>query len=328
MKLAALVDSPTHVCCRYRLRAFEPMLNNAGHEITYFADPRTLLGRFRISQQLQQFDVVILQRRLPPWWERRLLRRAAKTLIFDLDDAIWLRDSFSNKGTVSRKRSARFRKLARILDDITAGNQFLKDACLKHGAKQGEVIPTCVDFKCYQQSQHLNQSATLAWIGSSSTLQGIEAKRALWEQIGNSVPGLSLKVICDRFPKFDHLPVVEVPWSELSEREELASADIGISWIPDDLWSRGKCGLKVLQFMAAGLPVVANPVGVHPEMIEHGVNGFLAETDEEWITAIQTLAANPVLRKKMGQKAFQVVQERYSVEFGASRWLQLLESHR
>ena len=86
--------------------------------------------------------------------------------------------------------------------------------------------------------------------------------------------------------QLQHLPVRSCPWSESSEAAAIATADIGIAWVPDDLWSRGKCGLKILQYMAAGLPVVANPVGVQAEMVQHGETGFLAETSDQWHEAI------------------------------------------
>src|SRR6266702_1893979 len=110
-------------------------------------------------------------------------------------------------------------------------------------------------------------------------------------------------MVCDRFLRFESLPVIDVSWSEATEAADVASADVGISWVPDDLWSRGKCGLKVLQYQAAGLPVVANPVGVHPEMIRSGVDGFLASTPDDWVEAIRRLADDPDLRRWMGQNA-------------------------
>ena len=88
---------------------------------------------------------------------------------------------------------------------------------------------------------------------------------------------------------FGRLPVQFVPWSKRTEADELANSDAGVSWIPDGLWSRGKCGLKVLQYGAAGLPVVTNPVGVHREMIVPGITGYLASTAEEWVEAVKTL---------------------------------------
>ena len=98
------------------------------------------------------------------------------------------------------------------------------------------------------------------------------------------------------------MPVVAVPWTEATEADVLAAGDVGISWVPDDLWSRGKCGLKVLQYQAAGLPVLANPVGVHPEMIAPGVSGFLAATADDWVEAVRALADDPPLRHRMGAR--------------------------
>jgi glycosyltransferase involved in cell wall biosynthesis len=134
-----------------------------------------------------------------------------------------------------------------------------------------------------------------------------------------------LKVICDRSLTLQDLPVAFCPWREASEAGDIAAADIGISWLPDDPWSRGKCGLKVLQYMAAGLPVIANPVGVQAQMVRHGETGFLAETPAEWHQAIARLAADPGLRRAMGQQGRRTLEAEYDVPVGAARWLEVLE---
>jgi glycosyltransferase involved in cell wall biosynthesis len=164
----------------------------------------------------------------------------------------------------------------------------------------------------------------LVWVGSSSTLQGLQQARPLLEAVGRRVPGVALKLICDRFLELDALPVQPVRWKEETEKAEIADADVGISWVPDDLWSRGKCGLKVLQYMAAGLPVVANPVGVHTEMIAPGQTGFLAQTPQEWVEAIRRLAGDPLLRRRMGQAGRRRLEAEYSIAVGAARWRELL----
>ncbi|HMF12657.1 MAG TPA: glycosyltransferase, partial [Gemmataceae bacterium] len=133
------------------------------------------------------------------------------------------------------------------------------------------------------------------------------------------------KLVCDRFFQLERLPVVAVRWTEPGEAAELASADIGISWMPDDAWSRGKCGLKVLQYMAAGLPVVANPVGVHREFVRDGENGYLAETTSQWLEAIGRLAGDSNLRRRMGAAGRRRVESEYSVARGAEAWLRVLD---
>jgi glycosyltransferase involved in cell wall biosynthesis len=182
-----------------------------------------------------------------------------------------------------------------------------------------------VDVNRYPLARHDCGGADLVWVGSSVTLRGLEAITPLLNAIGEQVPGVRLKLVCDRFFAPGRLPVVECPWAEATEAAEIAAADIGVSWVPDDPWSRGKCGLKVLQYMAAALPVVANPVGVHTEMVRPGETGFLATTEAEWVEAMRTLAADPDLRRRMGAAGRRLVEERYSVEAGATLWANLID---
>jgi glycosyltransferase involved in cell wall biosynthesis len=184
-----------------------------------------------------------------------------------------------------------------------------------------------VDPDDYPLARHERKGAgvQLVWVGSSSTLQGLESIRPLLEGLGRRVTGLRLKMICDRFLHLEHLQVNPVQWTESGERRELASADIGISWMPDDDWSRGKCGLKVLQYMAAGLPVVANRVGVHAELVRHGVTGFLADSADEWHEAVARLAGDPELRRRMGAAGRRRLKADYSVTRGAALWHEVFD---
>jgi glycosyltransferase involved in cell wall biosynthesis len=122
-----------------------------------------------------------------------------------------------------------------------------------------------------------------------------------------------------------NLAVDACPWQQETEAAEIAAADIGISWVPDDPWSRGKCGLKILQYHAAGLPVVANPVGVHREMVRDWETGFASLSREEWIEAISCLVNEPGLRQRMGMAGRQQVEDRYSVKSGTRCWSQALD---
>jgi Glycosyl transferases group 1 len=213
-------------------------------------------------------------------------------------------------------------------DTVVAGNDFLADCALRSGARVEDVhvIPTCVDPRRYpvarHEPEHPGGRADLVWIGSASTLRGLEQPRAIWSALAAAVPGLALRVICDRFPREFPIPVIPVHWSEAEEARQLAAGQIGISWLPDDLWSRGKCGLKVLQYQAAGLPVVANPVGSHVEMIRPGVSGFLAGDPAEWIEAVQRLATDHTLRRRMGAAARLGVETDYSVSAWSETFVQ------
>lgn len=325
MKLVALVDSVDHVCSRYRLAAFEPYLVAAGHTLELRPLPDGLFARATLFRSLRTADAVILQRKLLPSLQLRLLRQSARQLIFDFDDAIWLRDSYSWKGTQSRRRFRRFARTVKAADLVVAGNDFLKDAALRVAPNaDADVIPTCIDPNRYQLAQHIRRDRLhLVWIGSSSTLQGLERIRPILDAIGRAVPGTRLKLICDRFVGFEHLAVEPLPWCAANEARDLAGADIGITWIPDDDWSRGKCGLKVLQYQAAGLPVIANPVGVHPVFVEPGATGVLAHTPDDWIAGVRSLFDSEE-RARQGALARARVEEQYSVAAGARRWIEAL----
>src|SRR5262249_52239497 len=141
----------------------------------------------------------------------------ARRLLFDLDDAVWLRDSYSAKGLDSRSRLVRFRATVRACDAVVAGNQFLADNAASFAvAESCHVIPTCVDLTRYSPANPPRRGAQteLVWVGSSSTLQGLEAVRPTLEALGRTVPGLRLRLVCDRSLPLNQLPVVLHPWSE------------------------------------------------------------------------------------------------------------------
>jgi glycosyltransferase involved in cell wall biosynthesis len=328
MRLTALVAAPDHVCCRYRLAAFRPFLERAGHTLELIPWPRQRRGWLWALPALRRADVVIVQRRLPHTVLLRLLRGSVRRLVFDFDDAVFMNDSYDRRGPESPVKWLRFAAMTRAADAVVAGNAFLADEATRWaGRGKVRVIPTCVEPSRYPLATHTGEGpgVELVWIGSASTLQGLERSRPLWEELGRCCPGARLKLVCDRFLTFEHLPVVPVPWSEAGEAAALAAADIGVSWVPDDRWSQGKCGLKVLQYMAAGLPVIANPVGVQRDLARPGEGGFLAETADEWTEAIGRLANDAILRRRLGAMNRLRVEREFSVGVGAAAWIDLLD---
>jgi glycosyltransferase involved in cell wall biosynthesis len=327
MHATALVKAADHVCCRYRLSALRPAFARAGWTLDLKPWPQGWLSRLLLRRELGNPDLLLLQRKLPPAWQLPLLRRAAPWLAFDFDDAVFLRDSYSPRGCHCPRRSRAFAAAVRAADVVVAGNGFLQDqAALWTETDKVHLVPTCVDLARYRPADHERRGAEvqLVWIGSSSTLRGLEQARDVLETLGGRLPGLTLKVICDRFPRLRRLRVLPCPWSSATEAAELRAADIGLSWLPDDLWSRGKCGLKVLQYMAAGLPVVANPVGLQAELVCHGETGLLAATAGELARAVARLADDPDLRRKMGERGRKLVQERFSLAICEQRWRAIL----
>jgi glycosyltransferase involved in cell wall biosynthesis len=325
VRVVALVESTDHVCCRYRVTAFRDALAAYGHTLGIQTLPRTTFGRLGVGRDLNA-DVVVLQRKLLPSWAIALLRRRVPRLVFDFDDAVWLRDSYSPHGFADPKRMQRFRATVAACDLVVAGNEYLAAAAREFTAPERVVvIPTCVEPRNYPVAAHQQTGATrLVWVGSRSTLRGLQQFAPTLSAIGREVPGVRLKVVCDQFPTIPDLPVDAVEWRQETEAAEIAAADIGIGWVPDDPWSAGKCGLKLLQYQAAGLPVVANPVGVQAEMVRSHETGFLAVTAEDWVAAVAALAADPHLRYRLGSAGRRQVTDRYSVAAGGRGWFAAL----
>ena len=322
MKLLVLSESENHVSCRYRVQAFEPALRRAGWDLAI----RPLSGAgtsfFAILREAARSDVVLIQRRLLAPEKLSLLRYCARRLIYDVDDSLFLRDSNSTRPADSWRRRRRFRAMVAASDAVIAGNEYLAECAARWSRRvRIECIPTCVDPAAYARSTYrqYEQELRVAWIGSRSTLPSLNEIAPPLRRASGSIPGLQLHVICDQTPSLPGVNVVLRPWSLETEANDLADCDVGISWLPDHPWSRGKCGLKVLQYMAAGLPVVVNSMGVHRRIVTTGVQGWLVEQPDDVSRALVELAADPNLRAEMGRQGRGRVESEYSV----ARWTEL-----
>jgi glycosyltransferase involved in cell wall biosynthesis len=265
---------------------------------------------------------VIVHRKTLPFLYLRLLRINARRLIFDFDDAIFCKDD----GTSSASRMAHFSAIVRVCDNIFAGNKYL--------AKTAEAfnrnvihVPTSIDTSKYLVDANKPETTTdIAWIGSSSTRKYLEHIIPALQIANQLVFNLRLKIIADFDLPNIGLQTLPVQWTSDSEAKELASAHIGIAPLTDDNWSRGKCGLKVLQYMATGLPVIASNVGVNSELVHQGVNGELACTMHDWVETINRLASDIRLRTDYGNAGRRFVKDNYSTEAVFNRILNSLNA--
>jgi glycosyltransferase involved in cell wall biosynthesis len=327
MRILSLIEGANEVCCRYRIEAFRDALADQNMELEVVALKKGVWGRLGDLRRAVDVDIVILQRKLLPIWQIALLRKWSNRLVFDIDDAVFQRDSNSRKGPISNSRMSRFRAMVAKADAVFAGNGYLRQAALKYTSpERAIVVPTCVDPSKYRPAKHIrnNVDARLMWIGQSSTLETLGTADGYLTAIARRLPNMEFRQICDRSSSFQGLKIAFRPWSRETEAAELAEGDIGIAYMPDDSWSLGKCGLKVLQYMAAGLPVVANSVGVHREMVIHGQTGFLADTPDEWAEAVHRLASQPELRAKLGTAGRKLIEDRYNTAVWGPRFAEYL----
>jgi len=315
MEILFLVPDINAASARYRVRQFLPLLEREGVGFEVREIPHALSSRAELFRSARRAETVFLHRKLFQPWEVVFLRRRARRIIFDFDDAILYRDR-ERKGYESLWRKVQFRRIIRAADIVIAGNSFLAGLAREVDAdKDVQVLPTAIDVNRYPCKESFREDKVLlGWIGSRSTLPYLNYIRPALEEVGLSRKGISLKVVADAEFQLRTLQVENRRWSERSEVEEILSFDIGLAPLPDNPWTRGKCGLKVLQYQAAGLPVICSPVGANREMVEDGRSGVWADDQDGWVKAILKLSAESDLRRKMGRAGRLNVENRYSVE--------------
>jgi glycosyltransferase involved in cell wall biosynthesis len=300
---------------------FVPLLKEhdfTTHHVTASGGIRAILETL---WQARQSDIVIVIRKTFPSAITWLLRLVSKKLIFDFDDAVFC----SSTGVASKTRMSRFSNIVRCSDYIFAGNQFLAENALKFNDAVS-VIPTCLDVEKYEvTTEKPNDVVDLVWIGSQSTSKYLIDILPLLERLAERLPTLRLKIISDFDLPEAKIPVLAITWNEVTEVQELVSSHIGIAPMRDNEWTKGKCALKVLQYMAASLPVVSANVGVNSEAVIMNETGLLAESTEHWMEAVTSLATNKTHCVAMGIEGHKRVKEHYDINSIFKNILAVLE---
>jgi glycosyltransferase involved in cell wall biosynthesis len=271
-----------------------------------------------------EFDGILLHRKTMTAWDARGLG-AARRVIYDFDDAVMFQARSPHRPHAGRLR--RFERTVTRADLVLAGNPNLAEHTRRIGARHVEVIPTGLDTGRYRPKRDYDSPGPvrLVWIGSRSTLKQLIAFRPALEQIGRAVAGIMLRVIADAKLDIPGLAVENVPWRLETETDLLAESDIGIAPLPDTPYTRGKCGFKIVHYMAARLPVVASPVGVNADYVRDGRIGFRAQSPDEWIERVQRLASDSRLREQMGRAGRRRAEAEFDFSVLAPRVCNLIE---
>lgn len=261
----------------------------------------------------------------------RQIHKAGVPMIFDFDDSIWLQDvSDANRIFSWLKDPAKTSRIISLCSLVIAGNQYLCDYG-KRFNPQTIIIPTTIDTDKYvtDPSARLrkNDTVTIGWSGSITTIKHFKTSlmvlKTLKDKYGDKI---NIAVIGDGNFRDASLGITGKWWNGDTELEDLSVFDIGIMPLPDDQWSRGKCGLKGLQYMALEIPTVMSPVGVNADIVQDGENGFLAAGHDEWVEKLSLLIESKELREKLGKAGRKTVVEHYSVEANKHRWLEAFQS--
>jgi glycosyltransferase involved in cell wall biosynthesis len=254
-------------------------------------------GRARFFEEARGADVVVLHRRLLRAGDFARLRAAARKLVYDFDDALLYRPRPPHRSCM---RAVRFFRTVAGVDAVFAGNRLLAGYA-RLRAERVYVVPSTVDPERYRPAG-AGPGFRVAWIGQDATMPHLELVR---EPL--VAAGFTLRAICRTPP-----PSCEfVPWSEATEAEALASCHAGVMPLPEDPFARGKCGYKLLQYFAAGLPAVASPVGVNRALAAGG-GALLARTTEAWVASLARLRDDPELRARLAARGRAFVARRYA----------------
>jgi len=328
-------DSPG---TRLRIHALAPFLRARGHVVDVRAPVGTGVRSRTLRRLLRPFDlvrdlaaaaaadVVVVYRKTYPSGSAGLLRRRARRLVFELDDAIWLPAPGESQAPRTMERYARrFREIVAASELVLAGNQTLADAV---NGPRVELVPTAVDLRRFspRSSPGALPGLRIGWIGTGENLGEWEGLAPAFRRLLERRPEVRFKVISDREPAPMGLPVDFERWTLEREAACLEDTDVGVMPLRDTPWNRGKCSAKALQYMAMGRPALVSPVGMNREVVEHGRSGFWAETLDDWVARLDELASDRALLVRLGAAARSTVEKRFALDRVAGRVAEIIES--
>jgi len=305
---------------------FFRLVYRRGHYLAKFAGfLRQSLQRLKLLLSRNDYDAFFVYREAypfgPPVFEA-LLARSGRPLVYDFDDAVYLNNtSEANKFVSVLKYPQKVPSIIGQSSLVLAGNHYLADYARAYNASVA-VLPTCVDTSVFvprPAPPAAGAPPVLGWIGTPTTATYLRSLGPALARVA-ARHTFVLRVSGSGDPvRMPGVTTTDEPWSLEREVELFNTCDIGVYPLRDDEWERGKCGFKAIQFMACGLPVVAAAVGVNREIIQDGVNGFLASTDDEWVEKIERLLGDAGLRARLGEEGRRTIEARYSLAVNAPK---------
>jgi glycosyltransferase involved in cell wall biosynthesis len=347
MRVLALAPHPrdTSPGQRYRIEQWEPHLEALGVSIEYstFSPPElseilhrrgrfavklaamaaAYLRQLRVVTKASRFDLVYIFREaalVGPAFLESIAGLSGAPIVFDFDDAVFLRYRSPSNGYLSYlKFPGKTKRLCRGAREVMAGNDYLAEWASRHNARVS-VVPTTIDTDRYRPELRArrHELPTVGWTGSHSTRAHLSLAVPALAKLAARRP-FRLVVIGADAPEIEGAVIESRPWRSSTEVFDLADLDVGIMPLPDDPWSRGKCGCKAIQYMGLGIPAVVSPVGANTRIVTHGKNGFLARDEGEWVSLLEALLKDEDLRGRLGREGRRTVEERYSAKVIASQ---------
>lgn len=307
-----------------------PLLSNVylkkryNGESTRALQARLLWKRIREMPAItrrDRFDLLWIEKELLPYLpfglEKWLLGNEVPYLL-DFDDAIFHNYDQSDKALVRHLLGNKIDRLMAGSRLVTCGNGYLADRARRAGAPWIEILPSTIDFEKYrtlpppqQRDITPDNPLRIIWIGSPATVEYLELVRPALERLGSRHP-LELRIIGGE-RHWPGIRTIPIRWSSETEAAELNQAHVGIMPLLDTPWEQGKCGFKLIQYMAAGLPVIGSNVGMNKDIVQVGKNGLVSYGIDDWVNNLETLIRSPELRVQMGACGRKLAEEHYSI---------------
>jgi len=330
-KALFLVKSAKTPSSRIRICELAPYL--ADHDIEYEIEyiPKNLFSRLKLLKKAADFDLVMFQKRLLPNLEFRELRRNAKILGFDFDDAVFHKNaspSANYKDYISPTRERRFTRIIKNIDFAIAANSYLASKTAEFAPDTKiEILPSSVDTDTLEHKEDytLSEPPSAGWVGTQVTHRFLEYLAPAFRELRRKTD-FELRVISDKDLLLEGLNVKNIRWSRETENCEIRRFDIGIMPLSDDPYARGKASYKLLQYMAAGVPSIASAVGMNREVAGSNEFALLAESADEFPAAMEKLFADIALRKKLGKNGRKKIEREFSRDIVGHRFAEIIAS--
>lgn len=327
MKVCILVPGRELPSTRLRLREPSRIWEWEGIECRFLGIPSGPVGRWRVLRETESCDAVILQKKtsLHPW-DLFQLSQTNPRIVFDFDDAVMFHE-IEHGMVLSGKHFRKFIRTVRHARSVVAGNSFLARFARDAGCEV-TVLPTPVDPDRYRSASREmrppGESPVIGWLGVAQNQKYLAPLRQVFQSLAGKIPRLRLKIVSERFPFDPGITLERKPWRLEEEASDIASFDVGIMPLPDNLWAWGKCGYKLIQYLASGIPVVASSVGLNLDIVREGRNGYFADTADEWVEKLEVLLSSSTLARELGENGREDVERRYSLRAYADEYIKVL----
>ncbi len=277
----------------------------------------------------KNFDLIWLEKEALPWlpaWIEFNLGLKRTSYIVDYDDAIFHQYDKNKFKLIKWILGHKIDLIMKHANTVLVGNEYLSERAKKAGAKRVELLPTVIDLEKYHISCFNNNDIfTIGWIGSPVTSHYLKFIIPALEEVCKNNTARLVLIGAKREDLPTNMPVKYVSWSEETETKEIQKFDVGIMPLPDNAWEQGKCGFKLIQYMACSKPVIGSPVGVNSKIIRHGINGYQTKNINEWVSALKKLKNDPKLRQKMGKAGREIVEKDYCLQATAPKLYKILK---